>query len=147
MCRYPSSSLRPDAKAVAVFTTFLICLPLIFFSPSWRSSSWERPPFWTLSPWTLRRNATQILRLESELRSWYRRETWIRDWKASSNTRTLFVVKKRMPRKYLRSTRSEEYRNRREELLTLGVLRTRLPLHYAQYGAGHVPRGTRPLRR
>ena len=79
---------------------FLIWRPLTFFSPSVCSSSCDRPPFGML-PLTRLRKATQIWRFASEDRSWYRSETWMRDWNASSKTRTRFVVRKRMPRKYL----------------------------------------------
>ena len=59
------------------------------------------PPFGRPLPLTRLRNATQIWRFASDDRSAYRSETCMRDWNASSNTRTRFVVRKRMPRKYL----------------------------------------------
>ena len=99
-CRYPRISCFPLAKARAVLTTFLICRPLIFFSPRSRISSALSPPL-GIFPFAFWRKATQILRLASGFKSWYLRETWIRDWNASSNTRTRFVVRKRIPRKYL----------------------------------------------
>lgn len=119
-CVYESAPPVLVANALAVRTAFLICRPFTCRSESCFSSCSVRPcpnsgddalaPSFLFSaassspvnvPRAFVRNAIQIERRASAVRSRYRNDTWIRDWKAASMALTRFVVRKRIPRKYL----------------------------------------------
>ena len=106
----PKVNLDPRfvANANAVLTAFLICLPLIFLVPSCSHSASRNSS--CLTP-ALLRKARQIWTLAAGASSLYLKDTWIRDWNASSNVLTRLVVMKRIPEKYSNCLRKTYVQN------------------------------------